>query len=139
MKIHSHTRRKMLYTLTAMTMSVASKRVLALTPAISPQSVSPTEPSPQVRLGAQTNAWPIDPSRFDTFLQALREIRETGYSGFETGFANLRSQSKSLSSAKDAISATGLSFLGIHIFLPEYDAETNIAPKHQALKETFSV
>jgi len=82
-----------------------------------------------IRLGAQTNAWPIDPRSFDTFLAALLQIRETGYSGFETGFINLRSQAKSLPEARRKIEATGLKFIGVHIFLPEYDAQTNIAPR----------
>jgi inosose dehydratase len=129
MKSSSRTRRNMLYSLTAMAVSAAGRRALALTPAISSQGGAPAETSSHIRLGVQTNAWPIDPSKFDTFLVALREAHETGYSGFETGFANLRSQSKSLSSARSAISSTGLTFLGVHIFLPEYDTETNIAPK----------
>jgi sugar phosphate isomerase/epimerase len=82
-----------------------------------------------IRLGAQTNAWPIDPRSFETFLAALAQIRETGYSGFETGFINLCSQAKSLPEARKKIEATGLKFIGVHIFLPEYDAQTNIAPR----------
>ncbi len=46
-----------------------------------------------------------------------------------TGFANLRSQAKSLSEARKKIEVTGLAFIGVHIFLPEYDAQTNIAPQ----------
>jgi inosose dehydratase len=129
MKIDSPTRRNMLFSLTAVAVSVTGRRSLALAPAASSQAGEPAETSSHIRLGVQTNAWPINPSEFDTFLTALREARETGYSGFETGFANLRSQSKSLPSARNAISATGLTFFGVHIFLPEYDAETNIPPK----------
>jgi len=128
MKIYSHTRRNLLYSLAAMTIFRAGRKALALTSATSSQEPS-GKASSHIRLGVQTNAWPIDPFNFDTFLGALHEARETGYSGFETGFANLRSQSKSLSGARDAISKTGLTFLGVHIFLLEYDAETNIAPK----------
>jgi sugar phosphate isomerase/epimerase len=83
----------------------------------------------RIRLGSQTNAWPIAPGSFDTFLAALGQIRATGYSGFETGFINLRSQAKSLPEAREKIEATGLKFIGVHIFLPEYDAQTNIAPR----------
>lgn len=81
-----------------------------------------------IRFGAQTNAWPIDPRKFDTLLAALNDIKSTGYTGFETGFANLRSQAHSLPEARRQIEATGLSFIGVHIFLPEYDARTNVAP-----------
>ncbi len=87
----------------------------------------------RIRLGAHTNAWPVDPSQFDTLLAALDDVRATGYSGFETGFANFLSQSKSLPHARRQIEATGLTFLGVHIFLSEYDPVTNVAP--QALYE----
>jgi sugar phosphate isomerase/epimerase len=92
-----------------------------------------TEPShaavESIKFGAQTNAWPIDPRKFDTVLAALREISNTGYAGFETGFLNLRSQAHSLPEARRQIEATGLKFIGVHIFLPEYDVQTNIAPR----------
>lgn len=79
--------------------------------------------------GAQTNAFAIQPARFDSFLDALTQIRSLGYDGFETGFINLRNQAKDLARARKQIEATGLTFLGVHIFLPEYDAQTNIAPR----------
>lgn len=86
-------------------------------------------PAARVSFGAQTNAFAIQPARFDTFLDALSQIRSLGYDGFETGFVNLRSQAKSLPAARKQIEASGLTFLGIHIFLPEYDPQTNIAPR----------
>lgn len=82
-----------------------------------------------VKFGAQTNAFPIQPAQFDSFLKALEQIKAAGYSGFETGFINLRSQAKTLGEARKQIEATGLSFIGIHIFLPEYDPLTSIPPK----------
>lgn len=84
----------------------------------------------KVRFGAQTNAFPIHPDNFQTFLDALQQIRSVGYDGFETGFINLRSQAKSLSQARRQIEVTGLAFLGVHIFLPEYDAVTNLPPRN---------
>lgn len=86
-------------------------------------------PAARVLFGAQTNAFAIQPTRFDTFLDALSQIRSLGYDGFETGFINLRSQAKNLPAARKQIEASGLTFLGIHIFLPEYDPQTNIAPR----------
>jgi len=83
----------------------------------------------RISFGAQTNAFAIQPARFDTFLDALSQIRSLGYDGFETGFINLRSQAKSLPEARKQIEASCLTFLGIHIFLPEYDPQTNIAPR----------
>ena len=45
-----------------------------------------------IKLGAQTNAWAIDPNHFESFLDVLGQIRSIGYSGFETGFLNLSKQ-----------------------------------------------
>src|ERR1700722_12962714 len=72
----------------------------------------------RIELGAQTNAWAIDPTRFDTFLDVLGQIKKIGYAGFETGFLNLRRQFKSPETARSNIASTGLTFFGIHIFLP---------------------
>jgi inosose dehydratase len=71
-----------------------------------------------IKLGAQTNAWAIDPSSFDSFLGVLDQVRTIGYAGFETGFFNLRPQFKSPEQARVSIANTGLTFFGIHIFLP---------------------
>jgi inosose dehydratase len=122
-------RRSALYSLAAITASVAGRKASAFGTAMRSQASGPAAISTNIRLGAQTNAWPIDPRRFDTFLVALNEIRDIGYNGFETGFANLRNQVKSLPGARKKIEATGLAFIGVHIFLPEYDAQTNIAPQ----------
>jgi sugar phosphate isomerase/epimerase len=81
-----------------------------------------------VKLGAQTNAWPIEPDRLATFLDVLEKIKAYGFQGFETGFANLSSHFQSPAETRRGIEATGLEFFGIHIFLPQYDPETRIAP-----------
>jgi inosose dehydratase len=73
---------------------------------------------PGIELGAQTNAWGIDPTRFDTFLDVLGQIKKIGYAGFETGFFNLRPQFKSPETARSSIASTGLTFFGIHIAIP---------------------
>src|SRR6202044_214135 len=72
----------------------------------------------RIELGAQTNAWAIDPARFDTFLDVLGQIKKIGYAGFETGFFNLRAQFKSPEQARTSIANTGLTFFGIHIAIP---------------------
>jgi inosose dehydratase len=119
------TRRNVLRSLALMGAASVTRPMLGVAGrSTTPISVSDSE---SVRLGAQTNAWPIDPRKFDTFLAALKDIRSTGYTGFETGFINFRSQANSLPEARKKIADAGLTFIGIHIFLPEYDAETNIA------------
>jgi inosose dehydratase len=83
-----------------------------------------------IEFGAQTNAWAVDPHRFASLLNVLGQMRQIGYSGFETGFANVMDQFSQPAKARQQIASTGLDFFGIHIFLPsqKYDPETSIAP-----------
>ena len=85
---------------------------------------------PRIELGAQTNAWAIDPARFDTFLGVLEQIKKIGYAGFETGFFNLRPQFKSPEVARSSIAKSGLTFFGIHIAIPfeRNDPATHLPP-----------
>lgn len=88
-----------------------------------------------VRLGAQTNAWPIDPHNLDTLLAALQQMRQLGYQGFETGFRNLQDHFAAPAEANAKLAASGLTFFGTHIYLGphNYDPQTSLAP--QALYE----
>jgi inosose dehydratase len=70
-----------------------------------------------IRLGAQTNAWAIDPQKPDSFFDVLNQVKQIGYSGFETGFRNLMGSFDAPTETKGRIAATGLTFFGIHIFL----------------------
>src|SRR4051812_49400726 len=81
-----------------------------------------------VHLGMQTNAWPVDRNNFDSLLGVLSGIKAFGYEGFETGFANVLGQFEQPAPAKAKLASSGLRFFGVHIFLNEYDRDTNIAP-----------
>jgi inosose dehydratase len=83
-----------------------------------------------IQFGAQTNAFPIDRNDFQTFLTALKQIRSVGYTGFETGFANVMQQFGEAGAARAQIEKTGLSFFGVHIYLPrsQLDPSTNLPP-----------
>jgi inosose dehydratase len=83
-----------------------------------------------IRFGVQLNAFPIDPKRFETFLDTLEQVRQIGYQGFESSFHNVSEQFATPEMARRAIARTGLTFFGIHIFLPTkmYDVATAIAP-----------
>jgi sugar phosphate isomerase/epimerase len=83
---------------------------------------------PGVKLGAQTNAWPIKPGDLNQFFDVLNKIKTYGFQGFETGYANLRAQFEAPAESKSRIQATGLDFFGIHIFLTQYDPQTYVAP-----------
>jgi len=80
-----------------------------------------------VRVGCQTNAWPVDPKNLENLLGVLAKIKELGFDGFETGFANLQSHFERPDNAYDRLKKTGLRFFGIHVFLTRYDPQTGIA------------
>src|ERR1039458_5214663 len=82
----------------------------------------------KVHLGCQTNAWAIDPRDFSNVLAVIRKVKDYGYDGFETGFANVQTQFDNPAAAKASLDAMGLKFIGVHIFLNQYDPATNVAP-----------
>lgn len=84
--------------------------------------------SAPVRFGCQTNAWAIDPRDFGNVLAVIRKIRDYGYEGFETGFANAQGQFDRAGEARKQIEGIGIRFFGVHIFLMQYDAATSVAP-----------
>ena len=81
-----------------------------------------------VHLGCQTNAWAIDSRDFANVLSIIRKVKDYGYEGFETGFANVQGQFDDPVGAKAKLDAIGLRFIGVHIFLTRYDPVTRIAP-----------
>jgi len=83
-----------------------------------------------VQLGAQTNAWPIDAKNPDSFFDVLRQIRATGYDGFETGYFNLIDHTAHAAEVRSRIAATGLTFFGLHVSIPSLrnDPQTLIPP-----------
>ncbi len=84
---------------------------------------------PGVRFGVQLNAFPIDPKNFQSFLDTLGTVKQIGYQGFESSFRNVSSQFERPEPARRQIEQTGLTFFGIHVFLPDqlYDPGTHIA------------
>ncbi len=82
-----------------------------------------------VKIGCQTNAWRIDPNNFDSLLDVLRQLKTLGYEGYETGFRNVQGQFANSAAARKQLEATGLKFLGCHIFLDKYDEQTQVAPQ----------
>ena len=73
-----------------------------------------------IRFGVQLNAFPIDPKRFETFEATLEQVKQIGYQGFEAGFRFLSEQFAAPEMARRSIEQTGLTFFGIHIFLPTF-------------------
>jgi inosose dehydratase len=83
-----------------------------------------------IKFGAQTNAWAIDPRTADSFFDVLRQVKQIGYDGFETGFFNLSNSFDVPAETARRIATTGLTFFGIHIFLPpdKWDGITRLPP-----------
>jgi inosose dehydratase len=84
----------------------------------------------KIKFGVQLNAFPIDPKRFETFMDTLALVKKVGYQGFESSFRNVSEQFAEPQQARRSIEATGLTFFGVHIFLANemYDPSTRIAP-----------
>jgi inosose dehydratase len=87
-------------------------------------------PVDRIRFGTQLNAFPINPADLNTFMDALAQIKQIGYQGFEVGYRNLQPQFASPAAARAKIQSTGLFFFGIHIFMANsgYDPHTYVAP-----------
>jgi sugar phosphate isomerase/epimerase len=81
-----------------------------------------------VRLGCQTNSWPIDPKDMSSLAGVLKRVKGFGFQGFETGFRNVQEHFERPAELRETIVKSGLRFLGVHIFLLEYDPQTNVAP-----------
>ena len=84
-----------------------------------------------IRIGTQTNAYPIQPNEPAGFIAALEQLRRIGFEGFETGFRSVAECFAAPEETRGKIAALGLTFFGVHIFLksPEYDSQTLIAPR----------
>lgn len=83
-----------------------------------------------IHFGAQTNAWAISPHNFSSLTGVLKQIHQIGYTGFETSFLNVEGQFSSAHEARRKIEKSGLTFVGVHIYLPHrlYDPSTNLPP-----------
>ena len=103
----------------------------AFSPAGLPRLFAEQHPVPPgIHFGVQLNAFPIDPRRFETFLDALAQVKGVGYQGFEAGYRLVNQQFADAAPARRKIEQTGLTFFGIHIFMPSfdmYDPSTRIA------------
>ena len=84
-----------------------------------------------IRVGAQTNAYAIQPNEPSSFIAALEQLRGIGFEGFETGFRNVAAFFAAPEETRSKIAALGLTFFGVHIFMQRsaYDPQTLIAPR----------
>ena len=76
-----------------------------------------------IHVGCQTNAWPVIADQPQTLAAALDDIGELSFQGFETGFRNALAFADG-----GSFDNKGMTAFGVHIFLPEYDAVSRLAP-----------
>jgi sugar phosphate isomerase/epimerase len=105
-----------------MTLSLSRRALLFGAPAGLPAFKS------GVRLGCQTNSWPIDPKKLATFGSVLDRIQGFGFQGFETSFRNLQEHFGGAAEVRKLLAKSRQTFFGVHIFLQSYDPQTRIAP-----------
>jgi sugar phosphate isomerase/epimerase len=82
----------------------------------------------EVRLGCQTNSWPIDPKKLDSFASVVERVKGFGFGGIETSFRNVQEHYGQAAAVKAVLARAGQSFFGVHIFLQQYDPATRLAP-----------
>ena len=97
------------------------RNLLRITAAASLVGKTATGAAARVKAGCQTNAWDIDPARFETLLSALSEIRELGFTGFETQLRYLQPQMNRQEEARAEIASRELTFIGVHTNMPKYE------------------
>ena len=81
-----------------------------------------------LRIGCQTNSWPIDPKKLSSFAGVMERVRSFGFQGIETSFKNVQEHYGEAAEVRSLLAKAGQRFLGVHIFLLEYDPKTNVAP-----------
>jgi inosose dehydratase len=80
--------------------------------------------TPQPRVGCQANGFPIKPGDFAGLLDALRKMRELGYTGFECNIRFVEGEFDNVADARKRIEDTGVEFIGIHTNMNNAKPET---------------
>jgi len=73
----------------------------------------------RIRVGCQTNAFPLKPGDFAQLLDALQSLKRLGYEGFECNCRFVQDQFSRAPEARKQIQATGVKFIGAHTNLKE--------------------
>ena len=70
--------------------------------------------SARVRVGCQANGFPLKPGDFPALLDALRKMKQLGYTGFECNVRFVEGQFGNVVEARKQIEDTGVAFIGAH-------------------------
>jgi sugar phosphate isomerase/epimerase len=89
-------------------------------------ALAATDGEAKVHVGSQLNAFRI--IDLNTLMGALASVKQIGFEGFEAPYRTLESQFDRPEEMAKRLKDTGLTFFAIHIWLPSYDAQTQLAP-----------
>jgi inosose dehydratase len=76
------------------------------------------------RVGCQANGFPIKPGDFPALLDALRKMKELGYTGFECNVRFVEGEFGNVAEARRRIADTGVEFIGAHTSMQLAKADT---------------
>src|ERR1041385_515435 len=79
---------------------------------------------PPVRVGCQTNGYPLKAGDFPALLRALENLKTLGYTGFECNIRFVEGQFGRAAEARREIEKTGLTFVGAHYSMQQAKPET---------------
>ena len=79
---------------------------------------------PQVRVGCQTNGYPLKAGDFPALLSALENLKTLGYTGFECNVRFVEGQFGRAAEARREIEKTGVAFIGAHYSMQQAKPDT---------------
>jgi sugar phosphate isomerase/epimerase len=103
-----------------------SRRSLLLSMPLAAAVCGIAESAPNLQVGTQLNAFRI--SDLNSLMAAISSIRRIGFQGFEAPYRTLESQFAHPQEMAARLKDTGLTFFAIHIWLPSYSPQTQLAP-----------
>lgn len=98
-----------------MTRNISRRTFLAATSAfVATAPVLSRGKSGSIRVGCQTNGFPLKAGDFPSLLKALESLKKLGYTGFECNFRFVECVFDRAAAAREEIERTGVKFIGAH-------------------------
>jgi inosose dehydratase len=97
--------------------------------------------SGRLHVGCQANGYPLSPGDFNGLLDALRNMKSLGYTGFECNVRFVQGQFHRAAQARQEIEQTGVEFIGAHTNMSQAtsDGFSEVAKGVHALGAKFMV
>ena len=80
--------------------------------------------APSLRVGCQTNGYPVKPGDFPALLSAVENLKTLGYTGFECNVRFVEGQFGRAAEARREIEKTGVAFIGGHYNMQQAKSDT---------------